>query len=163
MYCVRNHIQKIMVTLANVTKAYFEIKNGCSNFGCYSSLHFIFSACNTCRAPRWEGKGKCACHRRGRAIREKILTNEHLIQTLLWLISTKNLQIFFFFNVIAVRAHFNRKPKKATKASVGFHEALPRPHALRSVAEDIQINQTGTRIHEDIQTSLVEVKSNLEK
>lgn len=52
---------------------------------------------------------------------------------------------------------------KATKASVEFHETLPRPHALSSAAVDIQINQAGTRIRKDIQTSLVEVKSNLEK
>lgn len=52
---------------------------------------------------------------------------------------------------------------KATKATVEFHESLPSPNALRSLAEDIQINQNGTRIHKEILASLTEVKSNLEK
>ncbi len=47
-------------------------------------------------------------------------------------------------NIIKLKTH------ESDKASVEFHEALPSPNALRSVAEDIQINQTGTRVHKDI-------------
>lgn len=52
---------------------------------------------------------------------------------------------------------------KATKAWAGFHETLPSPNALRSVAEDIHMNQAGTRMQKDIQASLAGVKSNLGK
>lgn len=44
-----------------------------------------------------------------------------------------------------------------------FRETLPSPHALRSVAEGIQMKQPGTRIHKETKTSREEVKSNLEK
>lgn len=64
---------------------------------------------------------------------------------------------------IVFGAYFTRKALKATKASMEFHEILPSPHALRSVAEGIQMKQPGTRIHKDTKTSRVEVKSNLEK
>lgn len=81
----------------------------------------IFSACNTCRAPRWgRRKGKRARHRRGRAIREKKNPNdEHLIQTFT-MTHFDEKRAFIFGFVIVVRAHFNWKTHESNKSIGGI-------------------------------------------
>lgn len=93
----------------------------------------------------------------GEGLQEKILNTEHLVQTLQRVISTKDCAYCFESSWLYVSSE-----KKRQNPSVEFNETLPGPHALRSVAEDIQTNQAGTRIHTDSQASL-EVKSNFGK
>lgn len=69
---------------------YLKIKN---KLGRYSvPPPHLSSACDTCG--RLDCEGKCACHRRGRAIRAKNPHNGHEIQTLQWFNSTKIVHIY---------------------------------------------------------------------
>lgn len=97
-----------MVTLANVTKAYLEIKNGCSNSGCYSSLHYhLLSLQYVQGASLGKEKRKTRPPPTGKGYKRKKNPNdEHLIQTFT-MTHFDEKRAFIFGFVIVVRAHFN--------------------------------------------------------
>ena len=103
------------------------------------------------RAPRWWGK--CACHRRGRAVRAKIPHNRHEIQTLHWFNSTKTVHIYLSLGWRILHLKNDKcdnNNKESNKSIGGIWGNLTESKRAELGRGDIQIHQTGTRVHKDV-------------
>lgn len=148
---------------------YLKIKN---KLGRYSvPPPHLSSACDTCG--RLDGEGKCACHRRRRAIRAKNPHNGHEIQTLQWFNSTKIVHIYLnlrwrILQLKHDKCNNNNNNKKKNPGKQQKHRwNLRKPYRVQTRWDRSRRVSKSTRLeHAFIKTfkrALLGVKSSLER